>query len=1390
MAGVRALDLRERARQAMTAKPTTWSIERVWSATTEDKTEQFRTVELSRFRAVVLLGAAGAGKTTEAARLADQERASGASVHECRLAEFAETSTQLADHLARLAEDANERTALYLDALDEAMIPARRCWLAIKHWVTGELQGTRALIRITCRSAVWPSALTQVIREFAGDQSFASALLHPLSDDDILTAAASHRIDPVAFLERIHRSGARSLAGQPLSLRMLIRLHQSRHGLPASQKDLFEKGLELLVSDPPERREIDTQNPISPPALLEAAERLACYMVLSGRETVHLGDELPPNQLSLHDLSGKVTPEELHAIGLSGISDSTSPASFRFGHRQFAEYLAGRRLARLPIHQARAFLAGPGGWNNGVAGPLRETAAFTAMFNADVADWIATRDPEVIGLSDVADSNLRRTATLALLDRFRSGDMTDAQLRPGVLDFKGLRYDDADADLRPLLTGREDGCDDLLECAIDLARSWKLSSLSDDFADLVLDSAAPLPMRVAAGYALRECGTGAARGRPKPLLIESLPEDEDDELKGIALSCIWPDQLSTPELLAALTARRRPSFFGAYESFLAELDTEEFTAAGHLVPALRWAKTQVSESGDTDLLHRIAMRIAQAALQELDDPVVARELTALLRHWGKHYTSPLAWLPENRLELRTTAELEEKAPLRNNLDARRRLIDLLVGVMETWEELLELEYSTPGLRNDADFLWLLGRARQEQRTMAARKNYLHLVWLLRWLDSPENFSAWLQVCDDEPVKSILGNQKSVDLSSEEATQLRNRWQLVANRPPQQEAAPLDPPPRDRVLRALGLAETKDIRCFKNLCMELTLEPTSTHYGSAERFLTKTPGWREANDKTRARIIEVAKTYLSVEGMASESSRDVSPSSFHVDVLGAMWLVLECEPDWFNSRPESWWRDWCWYIFRELIPDLAGEPSEPKKEIARLLNEKSPTAVCREILALASGQDSGHGGLLRSLLRLLLNEPNAELDESLCNMMRKGMLVEQDTGTVGEFILERAPEISIPVCLDILSAAVEGISETGVEQVAVSLLGARAGESWHGLKTFLCSVEERARKVLKRFAHEGKSTLFDSASTRQLGELTGILIELFPPDTDPDLEGAHVVTADESARTLRSRLISHLGSLEDAEAVAVLREIEHRFGARHPWLRRPRSEAERALRLSRWSPFPVDVVGSVLGAGTRRLVRSEDDVVDGIEYALEKYAVALRGDAGDSVEDLWNTAKGEAPTPKAEGHVSSKLCAAVRAYFREYAVAADREVEIHRRSVARDGGGEPGSEVDLLVQVAGCGTVSGDVIRVPVEVKLSSNDEAKTGIREQLADRYLRQLGASHGVYVVVWMSLSRPEVLQAHHRPKWQSMESAREDLRQEAERLSRERGICLRAVVVDGSLL
>ena len=304
-----------------------------------------------------------------------------------------------------------------------------------------------------------------------------------------------------------------------------------------------------------------------------AAELVASYTILSGRETVDLGHEGPPHHLNWRDIvdvdDGHTSLETLRVVGSSGLCDATQPTSFRFGHRQFAEYLAGRRLAKLPPHQARGLLASLAGWRAGVAGPLRETASFAAMFNSDLAAWLAEWDPEVVGLSDVADRELRRRATLGLLDRFRRGKLTDTQIGHGGIELRGFQYHGADADLRKVLRERGDRCEDVLECAIGLIESWSLSSMSDDLAELVCDAAAPLQSRVAAGYALSKCGTDAACGQLKQLLPDPAGDDRD-ELRGIALLCNWPDRLSGPRLAGHTEGGIRPFLSRLVHGFFVE----------------------------------------------------------------------------------------------------------------------------------------------------------------------------------------------------------------------------------------------------------------------------------------------------------------------------------------------------------------------------------------------------------------------------------------------------------------------------------------------------------------------------------------------------------------------------------------------------------------------------------------------------------------------------------------------------------------------------------------------------------------------------------------------------------------------------------------------------
>jgi len=135
------------------------------------------------------------------------------------------------------------------------------------------------------------------------------------------------------------------------------------------------------------------------------------------------------------------------------------------------------------------------------------------------------------------------------------------------------------------------------------------------------------------------------------------------------------------------------------------------------------------------------------------------------------------------------------------------------------------------------------------------------------------------------------------------------------------------------------------------------------------------------------------------------------------------------------------------------------------------------------------------------------------------------------------------------------------------------------------------------------------------------------------------------------------------------AVIALQALEAEFGKENPWLRRPRARAEQKRRLTRWDPVPPDQVAKILASGEKRLVRSPQDVLDGIADALNRYARSLREQLSP-IGALWNTPKGQAASPKTEEECSDVLCHVIRTYFTERAVTANREVQVHLRRVPK------------------------------------------------------------------------------------------------------------------------
>ncbi len=235
-----------------------------------------------------MLGAAGLGKTYEVSYLAELDRKRGLDVRLARLASLGVTSEALTSQLRMLATDATPTSVIYLDALDEVMVPVKTTGLIIGSWIRDRLAENKPALRISCRSAVWPSNVDAAIREVYGDEDFSLAFLQPVSVDEVRSIVRDRGINGQEFVEAVHRVGATSLAQLPLTLEMLLRVYATHGSLPTSRKELFAQGMELLASERAERWDDGTAIDVPTSTIIEGAERLACLSLFSPGDSVSI----------------------------------------------------------------------------------------------------------------------------------------------------------------------------------------------------------------------------------------------------------------------------------------------------------------------------------------------------------------------------------------------------------------------------------------------------------------------------------------------------------------------------------------------------------------------------------------------------------------------------------------------------------------------------------------------------------------------------------------------------------------------------------------------------------------------------------------------------------------------------------------------------------------------------------------------------------------------------------------------------------------------------------------------------------------------------------------------------------------------------------------------
>ena len=861
----------------------------------------------------------------------------------------------------------------------------------------------------------------------------------------------------------------------------------------------------------------------------------------------------------------------------------------------------------------------------------------------------------------------RAALVTSLLDAVESKRVTDSPYSNAEAYAK-LNHSGLTAQLRPFITDRQRGAI-TRRLALLIVEKCELTELQPELLEVALDAADHPQVRAGAVSALKHCGDASVRDLMRPLAAGQAGPDPQDDLKGNALDLLWPDHMTAAELFPLLTPAP-DNYFGAYAAF--QITLPDRLNSGDLLLALQWATQLIAQSGPTGGFR--AKSLADAIMfkvwQVFENPGLTQpfldHIAVRLQHHGALCRGTDRKAQKNFL-----------SALRDDAARRRKL--LLALCARSLDRIETYAYRRVGLLLDTDLEWLLsvapgGRAPAPGLNAETLCNFIECAFVVenvahfealyaaaeRWLVLRARYASWFDgIRLDSP-------------GAAQARELQEQLHALKNdRPP-----PIAPDPASEVLTRLAEAEAGRWEAWWQLTYYLMLTPESPAFGDVlDYFITAMPGWNEADDTVRSRIVVAAERYLAEAETSIDAwlGREPMPL-YRNDIAGlrAFILLKQMSSEAYARIADATWRKWA--------PVIVGLPRRTvtgkSPEIAEILidaRNRAPVefvAAVRRIIrserermrALGAAPPVGSPFII-------LNDLNGCWHSDL---LRDAILEElhRPDNTPAEYaafldpLLEAGVESALDHALALLAAS-EPSTRAHSVAIAEVLLRRAAIRAWPALRTTMESDDDFARQVLLQVASrfDFAKPFYAGIGERDLAALYLLMVRLFPRNEEAG-PATGFIDPWEVSGYLRDGIPRYLAALGTEAAIAALSELI----AGHPQLSHlayDLSVAERTMRIATWSPLNPKEVLALADKPDLKLVTSHVDLSEVLVAALEKFGAALHG-AQTPVRDLWDRQKGkDIFRPIDENALSDVITRFLRAEVGSAGIFANREVEISR-----------------------------------------------------------------------------------------------------------------------------
>lgn len=1212
-----------------------------------------------------------------------------------------------------------------LDGLDECGIHEPAYWLK-NNFINQIDQPERVFVRITCRVSFWPEFLETAFSErwrSITEKPVEKWRLCPLREEDVRIAAQNSEINPEVFLSTISDRNVAQLAALPVTLIFMLGLFRENK-LPEKRAEIFEKGLELLCEDSPERRKLQLKSEIPVKTRFLTAARIALGYILQGNNGVWYGSSLnfPTGMLNSKEITGKEEDEEINeraiseTLELTGIFSRFDEQRFEFASRTFAEFLTAWYLSKspVPITQKLKLMLHPE--SQRLIPDLFETASWLAALDPKFLDWLVKQEPEAALQADYAI--LSQADLPSLVDGLLNVAAKEHRPAFDVQKLHKLNYPGLDAKLAIIIS---DNTGSLApRClAIRIAAACKLFSLGSELVDLALNNQEGLEIRkLAISY------TKLMDDEIKLRLLPLALSDDDPSLKANALSVVKPAIMGVDVFFNQIPPEFLEKSDFELRYVVEEDDFFNFNDASNIKIGLEWIAKHTPFSLDQFTSIRLKDRILSKAFDFLYEPEVLQSLVFTMIKLRRHHDD----YPDTFRRRQTPNPLDD-------IEKRHVFIAGLFKQLDTKEV---WSFFCIDCFREEDGVWLCQQwdnASSDSERRVIAETFSRFIDRYQTLDVIEYVltKAGHEVKNPDPILSehLAWLVKPTDLACDAIINQRKQYfehkalsqNVKENRKIQNNVYP----PEFYIQNDLNACEQGDFNRWTNLVSSLGLQDDCLPAFPYRPDVL--PGWCKADQALRNRIKTVAISYLAKAAPAEDHNllQNTNRSNY---IAGGLAVSILVATDSLESLSVPDLMRWCFATVSHPFDHI-----ETQVQIFRKIRSIAPEAFDAAVLKVADIQ--ANGGFL-----YLLQSCRDFWHPAFLTLLLDTKLKEQTWPfscrlTLAEILMDHDGEKVAAQLVEWLADETDSSNQTDAA-IALFRYALSQTKVWSVMQRMLDSDETFARSVISKTAHpSGYSTVIDpNLNTPQLGWLFEKVAFLFPPKEDePTPNGIYEPSPRHNIADFRSRIMDKLLSSGTVDAV---KEIDRICSVlpEELWLLRVRADAYKALMQRERTQISFAETIQLLSNPDLTVVRNSRELMVVVEEALLRFAEEVQHGSPPLAIFLWNESQ---KTPISEQRLSDFLKFYLNREWRNRRIIINREVEI--KNWRNSGIGE---RTDLLIEAfLPNGNSNQPHPCVVIEVKPDKKAKPKKDIPNQLVEKYLDGVSRNRGIYLVGWFGKSR-----------------------------------------------